>query len=877
MTSARSAGDNAWNYVRESEQLSPYLRWIPQGPGLYECCVLPGWPSKTSTNQEDGSYRTKDLFEPHPTIPRAWKYMARVDDTIVLVNGEKFNPVTTEGTIRSHELVTEAVIFGSQQPYLGVLIVASPATTGKTQSEILELIWPVIEKAQESNDAFAKLSKGMVVVLPYDVNYPRTDKGSIIRQAFYKEFAEKINAAYDLSNSNNENAKEMSESELRDYLSDLVAKAVPQAPSFDHDTDFFSLGLDSLQAIQIRSSVVQAVKTDRSLTQNVVFDHPSISQLSAYLLGTDKAGGAEVSIEDEMRSLVEKYNDFAPLQAESSVAVTGATGSLGAHMVSILVKDDTVERVYCFVRARDEAAAQRRVVESMATRKVYHNLSLADRKKSVAIPTDFSKETLGLSEERYREVSSGLRAVIHSAWAVNFNIKLSSFERDNIAGLRHLLTLCQKAKAAFNFCSSVSSVVRHPDENGPVPESEADHKWAQGMGYAQSKSVAEALCARAAEEAGIPVRVLRIGQIVADTIHGVWNATEAIPLMMQSAITIGALPKIRENPLWLPVDVVARGIVEISTSTAGSTFANITNPQAFSWTEDLLPALREAGLEFEAVAPREWVQRLRESNPDPAANPPIKLVDFFASKYDRDDDKVAPSKQYHTENARSLSQALRDAPLLDKAFVSKFVKQFLSDAWKPPTARKSGMLASGTFSGTQKTVIVVSGPCGSGKTSLATSLASWLGVPYVEGDSLHSRAAIESMGRGVALSDTERQPWLARINRRVGEVLYELDYPLVIVSCSALKRAHRASLRTAGEGEEVRPAIVFLDLQCTSETLVSRVSGREGHYMKAEMVGSQVKSHEGVEPNETDIFPIDAESTKDDIVQEAKWYLQTVL
>ena len=763
MTSSRPAGDNAWNYVRESEKLSPFLRWIPHGPGLYECCVLPGWPSKTSTNQEDGSYRTKDLFEPHPTIPRAWKYSARVDDTIVLVNGEKFNPVTTEGAIRSNELVTEAVIFGSQQPYLGVLIVPSPVTAGKSQTEVRELIWPIIEAAQESDDAFAKLSKGMVVILPHDIDYPRTDKGSIIRQAFYKEFAEEISAAYDLSNSNNENAKEMSEGELRDYLSGLVANAVPQAADFDHDTDFFSLGLDSLQAIQIRSSIVQAVKTDKALAQNVVFDHPSISQLSAYILGTTtKTNGVEVSIEDEMRSLVEKYDDFAPLQAGTSVAVTGSTGSLGAHMVSILVKDPTIERVYCLVRARDETAAQRRIIESMTTRKVYHNQSLAARKKIVAIPSDFSKESLGLSEERYREVASGLRAVIHSAWAVNFNLKLSSFEKDNIAGLRHLLGLCQRAKASFNFCSSVSSVVRHPDEDGPVPESEADHRWAQGMGYAQSKSVAEALCARAAEKAGIPVRVLRIGQIVADTVHGVWNATEAIPMMMQSALTIGALPKLQERPLWLPVDVVARGVVEISMSTAGSTFANVTNPRAFSWTEDLLPALREAGLEFEAVGPREWVRRLRESNPDPAANPPIKLVDFFASKYDRDDDKIAPSKQYHTENARSLSQALRDAPLLDRAFVSKFVNQFLSNAWKLRETPQSGASPPATSSSppettnsseTQKTMVVVSGNCGSGKTSLATSLASWLRVPYVEGDSLHSRAAVESMERGVAGAD----------------------------------------------------------------------------------------------------------------------------
>jgi hypothetical protein len=42
--------------------------------------------------------------------------------------------------------------------------------------------------------------------------------------------------------------------------------------------------------------------------------------------------------------------------------------------------------------------------------------------------------------------------------------------------------------------------------------------------------------------------------------------------------------------------------------------------------------LRTAGLEFDEVEPKEWVRRLRESDQDPEANPPIKLVEFFASK-----------------------------------------------------------------------------------------------------------------------------------------------------------------------------------------------------------------------------------------------------
>jgi len=64
------------------------------------------------------------------------------------------------------------------------------------------------------------------------------------------------------------------------------------------------------------------------------------------------------------------------------------------------------------------------------------------------------------------------------------------------------------------------------------------------MGYARSKLVTEYICHAAAAKAGIAARVLRVGQIVGDTHFGMWNATEAIPLTIQSATTIGALPVI---------------------------------------------------------------------------------------------------------------------------------------------------------------------------------------------------------------------------------------------------------------------------------------------------------------------------------------------
>ncbi|KAM5350737.1 hypothetical protein ACJ41O_007242 [Fusarium nematophilum] len=860
MTSFRPEGDKAWNYVRENEKIAPYLKWVPRGPNLYECCVTDGWPSKVQSNQPDNSYATKDLFEPHPTIPRAWKYIARIDDTIVLVNGEKFNPVAMEGSIRSNKNVTEAVVFGAGRPYLGILIVPSPMWNSKSQEDILEAVWPVVESANLSADSFARISKGMVRLLPSDCEYPRTDKGSVIRQAFYKQFKEQIDEAYDTEDIKGADLRKLDLVELQDFIRGLIGRTLTTKAPVNNGTDFFTLGLDSLQAIQMRTEILKIVDIgDGKLGQNAVFEHPSIEKLSQFLfdLGRGDSPTQAVSIEEEMKELVEKYETLALSSSKSSVVVTGATGSLGAHVVAKLTENSSISKVYCLVRAGSDLAASQRVKESMIQRRIYHTLPLVSRRKIVALPSKLADVQLGLSESTYANVVKDLGAVIHCAWSVNFNMRLSSFEKDNIAGVSHLISLCQSANppASMNFCSSVSTCSQATTI--PVPESLPPFQWAQGMGYAQSKSVSEHLCAKAAAQ-GLVSRVLRVGQIVGDTKHGVWNAQEAVPMMMQTAVTIGALPRLKETPSWLPVDVVAQTVVDISLSNAGSIFANVANPKMFDWTKDLLPALRAAGLSFDELEPKEWVQLLRTSNPDPKVNPPIKLVEFFASKYDKDE--FSPSKPFATENACRFSPALANAPVLGQDLVDKFVGYFMSTSWKASTG------------GPSKTAVVVAGPCGSGKSTVGSAISDLLSVPFIEGDTLHSRSAIEMMKSNTALGDNERSGWLKRICRRASETLFELEYNSVVVTCSALTTNLRSTIREDLTSQGVK--VVFVDLQADLDVLRQRLEGRTGHYMGAAMADGQVQLYERPGLEEVDVFPVDSEVQKADVLDEVTWFLK---
>jgi len=134
-------------------------------------------------------------------------------------------------------------------------------------------------------------------------------------------------------------------------------------------------------------------------------------------------------------------------------------------------------------------------------------------------------------------------------------------------------------------------------------------------------------------------------------------------------------------------------------------------------------------------------------------------------------------------------------------------------------------LLSGT--GSAPGPIVVMGVAGCGKTTVGRLLADRLSIPYAEADSFHPAGNVRKMTEGIPLTDQDREPWLATIADRIRQ-----DGRLV-VSCSALKRGYRDSLRQAD------PRTWFLHLAIDRETSAARVAGRAAHFMPPSLVNSQ--------------------------------------
>jgi gluconokinase len=135
-----------------------------------------------------------------------------------------------------------------------------------------------------------------------------------------------------------------------------------------------------------------------------------------------------------------------------------------------------------------------------------------------------------------------------------------------------------------------------------------------------------------------------------------------------------------------------------------------------------------------------------------------------------------------------------------------------------------------------KRVVVVTGVMGSGKSTLAAALARRLGWVFKEGDDLHDAANIAKMQGGIALTDDDRAPWLARVREWIAGTIAAGGSG--VITCSALKRAYREVLRAG------LPEVAFVSIEADKALLVRRLRDRQEHFVAADLLPSQLATYE---------------------------------
>ena len=572
-------------------------------------------------------------------------------------NGEKFNPVPSEAIISGHPLVSGAVIVG-QGRFQAALIVEPKDESETQKSSLVEAIWSTVEQANAQAPGHARVTRSMVTVADTNKRFERAGKGTVMRKLTTEKFAAEMEALYSginlgecgprLAATNNMVA-------IQGYVRSCIQSSFPIA-NLEESEDLYVLGLDSLKSAEIATLLKGGLGTLHTLelSAQTIYTNPTIHKLSNVIfnglnpqsLVLGESIDPKRSRMARMASLAEKFTQDLPTElpgrnplldkAKLNVLLTGSTGSLGLHLLRVLLDDPKVSKIFCLNRSANGKEIQQSrfaslgLCESINTPRVNF------------IQANYGQTQLGLADVQYHELTSIVDIIIHNAWKVDFNHSLESYDPIHLHGVRTLVdwSLHSIRHPPIIFISSISSVGNwttiHPDE--AVPETPIyDHQVAQTMGYGESKHVAEYILGTASERSGVPVSILRIGQIAGPVATpGIWNKDEWVYSLIKTSQSLGYFPRNIPDVDWIAVDTLASIILDIThftTETAETLTYNIVNPQRTPWTSLINPILQRLGSETRTVELSEWIRMLeqidRTDTRQLTSKPAAKILDFF--------------------------------------------------------------------------------------------------------------------------------------------------------------------------------------------------------------------------------------------------------
>ena len=691
-----------WQYFSFSSFLGQEFRQF--GGDLYEHILIRSKSPDLSALQaifftfpDLDEFATKDLYSKHPSRAGWWLYRGRADDIIVYSNGEKLNPLAMEATIESHPAVRSALI-GGHGKFQSVLLVepVTPPSTEQEREDLINKLWPTIEKANQQSPAHGKLFKDVVTFTTAEKPMLRAGKGTVQRRKTLELYEEELNALYTVATGSAEGVivqdspGNSSQSTTENNLLDLIRTATNLDITLTGN--MFDVGLDSLQVLnlvkQINSLQIHRGQGNRLIASKTIYAHPTVHDLYSAMaqLGTEPADDEDRG--QKMQKYLALHASDLPFNARTPVAssgqplvvlLTGSTGSLGSYLLDVLTHDPSISKVYCLNRSADAEHRQREMQTTRGLKTTFPNTEF--------LQYDMSQPYLGLQPATYQRLLHSVTHILHNAWEVNFNLTLASYATQ-LAGVRQLINFSsQSAHGAFIFfVSSISAVLRWgavttTPTGSKVPETVlADWTLPERMGYGESKFVAERLLAAASTAAHVPSAILRVGQIAGPLAPaGVWNPAEFIPSILASARHLGALPAAlgaMDNVDWIPVDALAPIVLDLLKAHApGITAAadaqpavyHAVNPRPTTWGA-LVPSM-QARLSSHAqpvalTSFAAWVAALRlsavtEAPGDVAArNPAVKLVDFLEAIQMQGDAGVPPTVFEVRETLRR-SEAMR--------------------------------------------------------------------------------------------------------------------------------------------------------------------------------------------------------------------------
>ncbi len=535
-------------------------------------------------------------------------YRGRIDDEIK-ISGHRINPLEIEAAILRLPDVDQAALVAVGQAdgskFLAAFVVSNKA-------------WSLVQLRRQlaSHLPAAMLPTSLAIV----ESLPKSTAGKVDRRRLVEMCGE--------SSAHSTTIAAASLSNHERLIIDTWQQVLGQR-TISADDDFFLLGGQSLQTIQVANRLSAALNDDIPVT--LLFEHPTVRQLAAAL--EDRQG----TVHEDVRRQVEHDSRLdTPVVAQydtppangllsdnvATVLLTGANGFVGTQLLYQLL-EQTGARVVCLLRGSDEHHARQKLRDALHAANLPYD-RYAERIEVVV--ADLERTGLGLSEPTRQRLSDTVDAIWHNAAVTSVMRSYRSLRAANLDSTRALLEIATPRRVPMHYVSTIAVGAMNAAPGYVLPEDFV--AWHAGLqdGYQQSKWASERLLAQAAEQ-GQPVAIYRLGRVSGHSISGYFNRGDLAWRILQAAIHHGCAPEFDFAEPWTPVDQVALAMVSLARQTTNSGVFNcvpsqrLTLQQMFAWLRELDYPLRSAPLSA-------WLAQLRNADdPDHQA-----LAAFFEQR-----------------------------------------------------------------------------------------------------------------------------------------------------------------------------------------------------------------------------------------------------
>lgn len=378
------------------------------------------------------------------------------------------------------------------------------------------------------------------------------------------------------------------------------------------DDNFFELGGDSLHTAELISEIEERLPKVQ-MVYGDVFRYPTPDMLAQYLYRPDS--GREV-FEDSLKNL--DYRGLDKILGKNipggtksrslgNVLLTGATGFLGIHILLELLEQPWLyEKIYCLVRPTKRLDETKRLRSTLF---YFGDNDYGEEfgNRLFALNGDIAEESIFVEPFKGK-----IDTVINCAANVAHFAYDDKLEQINTVGVRNLLDFCKKQKASLLQISTISVGGVSPKKKKTSVLTEQDLYIGQEIHnqYILSKYMAEYEILRRAADEGIPVRIMRVGNLQGRMRDGEFQMnrrTNAFTRQISAYVKIGKVPAYVYNSSvnFSPVDEVAKMIVALAALEEEYSVFHVYPPQEVPYRK-LFETLESIGYPVEQVSDEEF-------------------------------------------------------------------------------------------------------------------------------------------------------------------------------------------------------------------------------------------------------------------------------